>query len=268
MSSDAGGADAGGVVPPRALILAAGVGRRLGDRGLGGSELGTGAVPKALLEFGGRTLLERHVAILRGFGISDITVVIGFEAQHMRAALAALHDGPAISVVINRDFRDGSVVSLWAGREVLRGGGPVILMDADVLYDARLMAALVNSGKPGCLLLDREIEPGDEPVKICVRDGRVVDFHKRPTAPHDWHGESVGFFRFSAAMATELAGRSEDYVAAGRRMMEYEEPIRDMIIASAADRFGYEDISGLPWTEIDFPEDVAKAHALLVELLP
>ncbi len=51
-------------------------------------------------------------------------------------------------------------------------------------------------------------------------------------------------------------------------MMEYEEPIRDMIIASAADRFGFEDISGLPWTEIDFPEDVVKARALLSELQP
>jgi choline kinase len=65
----------------------------------------------------------------------------------------------------------------------------------------------------------------------------------------------------------ELAGRSEDYVASGRRMMEYEEPIRDMITTSAADRFGYEDITGLPWTEIDFPEDVAKARAMLSELL-
>jgi choline kinase len=51
-------------------------------------------------------------------------------------------------------------------------------------------------------------------------------------------------------------------------MMEYEEPIRDMIIASAADRFGFEDISGLPWTEIDFPEDVVRARALLPKLVP
>jgi len=252
----------GKVVSPCALILAAGMGRRLGEAGPGRP-----GVPKALLEFGGTSLLARHVAILRGLGISDITLVIGFGAERMRTALTALTDGPPISIVTNPDFREGSVVSLWAGREVLLSGAPVLLMDADVLYDARLMAPLVSSRKPGCLLLDREIEPGDEPVKLCVRDGRIVDFHKRPTEPHDWHGESVGFFRFSAAVAMELAGRSEDYVASGRRMMEYEEPIRDMITTSAADRFGYEDITGLPWTEIDFPEDVAKARAMLSELL-
>ncbi|WP_428491252.1 NTP transferase domain-containing protein [Rhodopila sp.] len=258
--------DLGGDLPTCALILAAGMGRRLGSGGLEVARPGVSEVPKALLEFGGRSLLARHVAILRGLGIGAITVVIGFGAERMRAALAGLADGPAVSVVMNPDYREGSVVSLWAGRAVLRGGGPVILMDADVLYDARLMGRLVNSRKPDCLLLDREIEPGDEPVKLCVRDGRIVDFHKRPTEPHDWHGESVGFFRLSAAVAEELAGRSEAYVDGGGRMMEYEEPIRDMIRAAAADRFGFEDISGLPWTEIDFPEDLVKARALAAEL--
>jgi choline kinase len=149
---------------------------------------------------------------------------------------------------------------------VLRQGHPVILMDADVLYAPGLMERLVGTSWPGCLLLDRAIEPGDEPVKLCVRDGRIVDFHKRPTEAHEWHGESVGFFRFAPDIAEELAGRVEHYVASGRRTMEYEEPIRDMIMASPAERFGFEDISGLPWIEIDFPDDVVKAEALLPEI--
>ena len=103
-------------------------------------------------------------------------------------------------------------------------------------------------------------------MKLCIRDGHIVDFHKRPSAPHEWHGESVGFFRFSPQTAAELANRAAEYVASGRRDMEYEEPIRDMIVASQPGRFGFEDISGLPWTEIDFPEDIRKATALLPQL--
>ena len=129
-----------------------------------------------------------------------------------------------------------------------------------------LMARLVGSARPNCLLLDREIEPGDEPVKLSIADGRIVDFHKRPQMAHEWHGESVGFFRFAPDTAAELAGRAAAYVSSGRGNLEYEEPIRDMILASPADRFGFEDISGLPWTEIDFPEDVEKARGLLPEL--
>jgi choline kinase len=255
--------DLSNAMSSKALILAAGIGRRLGDPAAGQRK-----IPKAMLEFDGKSLLARHIGILRGLGIRDITVVIGFAAAEMRAAITAFDEGPPIRVAVNPDFREGSVVSLWAGRAVLRSGSPVILMDADVLYDARLMTRLIDSPNADCLLLDREIEPGDEPVKLCIRDGQIVDFNKRPSEPHDWHGESVGFFRFSPAAAEELAGWVEDYVATGRRMMEYEEPIRDMIIASAADRFGFEDITGLPWTEIDFPEDVVKARALLPELAP
>jgi choline kinase len=170
------------------------------------------------------------------------------------------------ALLVNPDFREGSIVSLWVARDVLRSQRPILLMDADVLYDQRMMTRLLTSTHPNCLLLDREIEPGDEPVKICVNGARIVDFHKRPSVAHEWHGESVGFFRFDAATAEELADRVDDYVQSGRRALEYEEPIRDMIMQSVAGRFGYEDISGLPWTEIDFPEDVAKANRLVAAL--
>ena len=236
-----------------ALILAAGVGRRLA------AEDGQ---PKCLLEFAGRSLLARHLDILRASGVHDIAIVVGHEAGRVRREVAA----ESAEFIVNPDYREGSVVSLWAGRNILRSGRPVVLMDADVLYDRRLMARLLAGRWANCLLLDREIEPGDEPVKLCVAAGRIVDFHKRPQVAHEWHGESVGFFRFAPDAAAELARQAEEYVVSGRRHMEYEEPIRDMILASPPGRFGFEDISGLPWTEIDFPEDVDKARALLPAL--
>jgi choline kinase len=247
-------------IEPRALILAAGVGLRLHDGQPNGAH-----VPKALLRFGGRSLLERHLEILRGAGVRDVTVVVGYRQHDIRAELDG-RAGETPRLMFNADFEKGSIVSLDAGRPILEGGTPVILMDADVLYDVRLMARLLNSKQQNCLLLDRDIEPGDEPVKLCVSGGRIVDFHKRPKVAHEWHGESVGFFRFTADAAAELARRARDHIGSGRTDLEYEEPIRDMILSSPPERFGYEDISGLPWTEIDFPEDVVKAQALLPAL--
>ena len=211
---------------PQAVILAAGVGRRLS-----GGESGGQHRPKALLDFDGKSLLRRHVDILHAVGVAAITVVVGYEAATIKAALTEL-DGPPVSILFNPDFREGSVVSLFAAHAVLRSGAPVILMDADVIYDTRMMVRLVSSEVSNCLLLDRAIEPGDEPVKLCVRDGQIVDFRKKPTEPHDWFGESVGFFRFTPDAARELADRAHDYITHGRRAMEYEEPIRDMIMAS------------------------------------
>jgi choline kinase len=244
----------------KAILLAAGVGRRLGD--------GPEHRPKALLRFGLRTLLERHLVILRSFGIDDISITVGYRADLVAAEVGRLGGAGAIRLVGNPHYREGSVVSLWAARDVLECGEPVVLMDADVLYDHRLMARLLGSSIANCLLLDRNIDPGDEPVKICVRGDRIVDFHKRPQHDHDWHGESVGFFRFSPDAAQELAVRVSDYVGPReRRHMEYEEPIRDMLLESQPHRFGFEDITGLPWIEIDFPEDERRAREIVLPRL-
>jgi choline kinase len=234
----------------RVLILAAGLGQRLG----------ADAPPKVLLDFGGSSLLARHLRILSHFGFRDITVVIGYRAEELCDEVTRLRGDLRVHLVENPSFRNGSVVSLWRARGVLRSGAAVILMDADVLYDHRLFARLLHSAHENCFLLDRSIEPGEEPVKLCIDQGRIVDFHKQPQIDHEWHGESVGFFRFSPDVATELADRAEDYIAKDRLDVEYEEPIRDLLLARAGWGFGYEDISGLPWIEIDFPSDVVMAR--------
>ncbi len=238
----------------QALILAAGVGKRLGGAGED--------LPKALLRLGGETLIARHARLLRQAGIEAITVVVGYRAEALRAELARLPE-PAVATIHNADFDTGSVVSLLAGAPVLRSGGQIVLMDADVLYDGRMMARLMGSRLANTLLLDRDLEPGDEPVKICLAGERIVDFRKRPEHAGEWGGESVGFFRFAPDAAAELAARAGEYVAGGRGGLEYEEPIRDMMLASPDGRFGVEDVTGLPWTEIDFSADLDRARALL-----
>jgi len=254
----------------RVLILAAGQGRRLG----------ASAPPKVLLDFQGSSLLTRHIRILDACGLRDITVVIGYRAEELRAEIVNLSRlrerlvleangvrAPRVNLVRNPSFRNGSIVSLWKACAVLRSGAPVILMDADVLYDGRLIVRLLDSPHESCFLLDRSIEPGEEPVKLCIDRGRIVDFHKRPRIEHQWHGESVGFFRFSPAIAAKLAERVDEYIAEGRTQVEYEEPIRDLLLTRDGSGFGYEDISGLPWIEIDFPADVERAHRVVVPRL-
>jgi choline kinase len=243
----------------KVLILAAGVGRRLGDS--------KADLPKALLQFGGRSLLQRHFEILQSFAITDIAVTVGYLAESIRAEIARLGLQHQVRTIDNHRYREGSIVSLWSGREVLESGEPVLLMDADVLYDSRLMARLLSSSIANCFLLDRNIEAGEEPVKLCIRDGRIVDFHKRPQLAHDWHGESVGFIRLSPAVAAELAQRADAYVAEGQVGLEYEEPVRDMVLTAPDGAFGFAEVTGLPWIEIDFPADVHRARGVILPRL-
>ena len=242
---------------PIAVILAAGVGRRLGGRDR----------PKALLEFGGRSLRARHLHGRASAGVRDVSITIGHAGGAIREAMAGIGGPLSVSFVENPRYTEGILVSLWAQRDVLRSGSAILLMDADVLCDARMFQRIVAGSAENTLLLDREIEPGDEPVKICFdREGTIVDFRKVPEHPHVQHGESVGFFRFSPAMATALADRTQAYVDAGRTAVEYEEAIRDLLLAEPH-RFAAEDISDLPWTEIDFEADVARAQSVILPQL-
>lgn len=236
----------------KVVMLAAGVGARL--------QQGPGAPPKCLLRFGGRTLLERHLATLGHFGLDDLTLALGYQATSIERELQAIAARARVTTRFNPHFEDSSLLSLWSVRDAFAAGEPVLYMDADVLYDWRVLARLLDSPHADCLLIDRDVPPGDDPVKVCLRDGHVVDFHKRVRAPaYDFWGEWVGFARFSAQSAARIVPAIERYVVAGRTEVIYEEPLRDVVLTSPPGTFGVEDISGLPWIEIDFPDDLRRA---------
>jgi choline kinase len=239
-----------------AIILAAGVGRRLGFDG-----------PKALLSFDGKTLLQRHLEHLFAEGFGRVSITIGHRGDSVRAEVDRLGWSRRVSFVENPRYTEGSLVSLALQADVLRSGASILLMDADVLCDGRMFRALMSSEAENALLVDRELEPGDEPVKVCFdEDETIVDFRKVPEHIHVRHGESVGFFRFSPAMSGALADRAEARVADGGARLEYEEAIRDLILRDPG-RFAAEDVTALPWTEIDFDVDVQRAKAVILPQL-
>jgi choline kinase len=242
----------------KVVMLAAGIGARLGFTA-------TKPLPKILLRFGGKSLLQFHIEILRRHGIDELVLGVGYRHQEIERQITALGAQDYVRTVFNANYEEGNIVTLWALRDELCCDEPVLLMDADVLYHEELLERLVNTRHRNCLLLDRAFEPGDEPVKVCVRDGKIVEFRKRLSAEFDFCGESVGFYKLSAEVAERIIIQTELYLQQGRRHEPYEETIRDVLLTSPRGTFAVEDISGMPWIEIDFAADIARANA---EVLP
>ena len=207
------------------------------------------------------TLLRRHLRILAHYDMTEIIIVTGYLPELITRE--ALNTGAAalIRYVHNPDYRKGSLISMLAGLTALHSDQDFILMDADVLYDHRLIERLTTTQHHNCFLLDRDFEAGEEPVKLCVRNGRLVEFRKKINGDmrFDLQGESVGFFRFTPATALQLIHAAERYLRRGEDQQPYEECIRDLLLERPGD-FSYEDITGLPWIEIDFPEDIIRAR--------
>lgn len=235
----------------RGIILAAGKGSRLNGT--------IGDKPKCLLRVGGRTLVERQIATLRETGVTDIAVVVGCQADMVRRAC-----GPGIAYIENTRYaQTNSLYSLWLARPLLLDG--FVVMNCDVLFHPQLLADLVTARHDDALLIgyqERDDEPlGEEEMKIKVRRGRVVEISKA-LAAEDADGENLGIVKFGAAGARTLAGLLDQRIASGA--------LRDWAPRAFGDFARMRPLyavgtRGLPWTEIDFPEDYERA---VNEILP
>jgi choline kinase len=242
----------------RAIILAAGRGTRLQQNR---------DMPKCLLQFGGMTLLERHLRMLKTFGVTEVVLALGFRHDLVEAELDRLGWQPRPQIVLNPRFELGSVLTVHTTAEAMTRGGEVLLMDADVLYDERIARALLQGvGPVNRVLIDRDFEAGDEPVKVCIQGGVPIELRKQlaPDLKYDSIGESVGFFRFDERAARRLAAIVADYVDSERSHLPHEEAVRDLIL-ERSQVLEVTDVTGSPWIEIDFPLDVKRAEQ---EVLP
>jgi choline kinase len=236
-----------------AIILAAGVARRLAPL--------TDKTHKALLPVGGRPVLERMLAALADSGIRETTIVVGHCADQVRALAGRRVARMAIRYIENPAYTKGSVLSLYAAREQLRE--PALVMDADVLFPRELLRRLLAVPAPSALLIDRDFADTGEEVKLYTRRDRVIALGKK-IVPEAWEtvGEGVGFFKCGAAAGPEFVAAMEHVIASGDGLNEYEDALHILLQRV---HVGWVDVTGLPWTEIDFAEDLRRAED---EVLP
>jgi choline kinase len=219
---------------------------------------------KVLLEFNGQTLLERHVIHLARLGVPRLYVVTGHERASLAVEFPALQlrHGVEITEMFNPDFEEGSVLSMRTSLPALRGlREPVLVMDGDVLYPFEMLERLAKSPHRTALLLDRNYSKADDdPVVVPLRNGKPFDFIKRWQGEADATGESIGFYKIDPADLPVLIQDTETRAAASRKD-SFDDVLRFMVRSGL---FGAEDVTGMPWIEIDFPQDLDQAMKLIL----
>ncbi|SLM47888.1 putative Sugar nucleotidyltransferase [Nitrospira japonica] len=231
----------------KAVILAAGVGKRLWSV--------TQHRPKCLIEIGGRSLLHRYLQSLGAVGVSRADIVVGYKQELIRSAVDADSCGIRVNFLVNEQFHRGSISSLWVARAVL--DDDVIIMDADVLFHREILRRLVNSAYPNALLMDESVKQTGEECMVVIEGGRVIALTKRMPLHYDYAGEGVGFLKVRAADTPHIVASLKTYVDREAWQMEYEDALSEFFKDV---KVGHEKIGGLPWTEIDFIEDVERAE--------
>jgi len=209
--------------------------------------------PKCLVEAGGITLIERQIQVLRRTGIEEITVVVGCQAERVRRAC-----GHGITYVENAQYsQTNSMYSLWMARPLLYEG--FVVLNCDVLFHPVLLNDLLSAQHENALLLAyREADGtpyGEEEMKVRVRGGRVTDMSKAMD-PSEADGENLGIVKFGPRGAAALVEIMDRLIDAGG--------VRDWAPRAFAEFAKTQPLHaigtrGLPWIEIDFPEDYYRA---------
>jgi choline kinase len=180
---------------------------------------------------------------------------VGYKQEMIRAAVAANSCGVRVNFLVNEQFHRGSISSLWIARTAL--DDDAIVMDADVLFHQEILRRLVHSPHENALLMDETVKQTGEECMVVVEGGRVIALTKQMPLHYDYAGEGVGFLKVRKADTPHVVASLRTHVDREAWQMEYE----DALVGFFRDvKVGHEKIGGLPWTEIDFMEDVTKAE--------
>lgn len=234
-----------------AVILSAGQGSRLAPL--------TANVPKCLIEFSGRSLLEWQLAALADAGIAQVTVVTGFEAAQVRDRLARAH-WPHVATLHNPFFRIAdNISSVWLARDALVGGDALILNGDTLVGPPLIAAALRNAVAPVNVTTATKADYDADDMKVTLAGDRVTAVSKQ-LPPGETDAESIGMLVFRGDGGARFAAAVDGAIARdGGTGNYYLSAVSELAQSGLV---GAADVTGHASAEVDFPADLPRASAL------
>lgn len=239
------------IAPHHVVLLAAGMGTRLGELG--------GGMPKALFDAGGVRLIDRALAFAKLLAPRERIVVGGFEFARLADHLA--HRDRDVRLVDNPRFRAGNLLTLVSALPELVGS--VLVMNIDHVYRPAVAARIL--GMPGDDItafvdFDRALAADDMKVALDA-NRRIATISKQLTS---W---DCGYVGMTYIPQSQLA-RYRAAIADVHQKIGDGAHVEQVLQQLADDRHpvAIGDISGIGWYELDTPDDVAKALPALRSL--
>ena len=237
----------------KGVILAAGMASRL--RPL------TDTMPKCLLTVGKRCLLQRTIDALIEYGVRDIVMVLGYREQQIRDFVAKNYPELNVCFISNPVYDStNNIYSLWLTREQTDGKG-FVLLDSDILFDSKVLQAVLEDNNPNTLALNRH-ELGEEEIKVISNPQRDVLEISKVCSIADAVGESVGIEKMSAEYSAALFNELEQMIEReGLSNVFYEKAFERLI--SKGQLFRYVDTTDFFSIELDTVDDFQNATKML-----
>jgi L-glutamine-phosphate cytidylyltransferase len=175
----------------KAIILAAGKGTRLGPY--------TENLPKGMLPFLGRTLIEHQVELYRQCGVEQIVLVCGYRADQCVV--------PGTVKYINERYEHTNMVeSLMAARQELEG--ELLISYGDIVFEKKMLQSVMQSKQEIGVTVDTKWKSYwiarfgtstiDTESLIIGPNGQLLEIGQPGPNPEKIHGRYVGLLKFSS----------------------------------------------------------------------
>ena len=241
-------------MPPAAVILAAGLGSRLGAL--------TADRPKARVEIAGRPVLERAVRALDAAGVPTITIITGHRREAIDAFVAAGGFAADVRTVHNPEFATANnIVSFLVGAGALADGG--LLLNSDVVFDPAILEDILAAPSGAWLAVD-DTQPLDaEDMKVDLDADGAVSRISKHLDPASARGEYIGLARLDREAVMTTVAAAEALIRDGGSGLYYEDAFDR---SAAAAGFRIRSTKGALWTEIDDQRDYDRAVEIVSTL--
>ena len=174
----------------KALIIAAGLGSRLKKH--------TKNLPKCMLDFGGKTLLQRQLDSYKKCGIKDISIIRGYKKEKINYK--------GIKYFENTDYENNNVLnSVFYAEKVINGN--IIISYSDILFDPSVVQRALDSVHDISVVVDidwrgyyvgRKDHPISEAENVIFNSNNEVEkIGKINTGKEEVHGEFIGMIKLS-----------------------------------------------------------------------
>ena len=246
----------------QALMLAAGMGKRLGKYTAGNT--------KCMLNVNGKTLIERAIEALLDAGVKKLVMVVGYKGENVKKFLLEECTNPRIKdmelVFIDNDIYDktNNIYSLYLAKDEL-AKDDTILLESDLIYDYELIKRLVESKEDNLVSVAKYKQWMDGTVIKIGKNDKIIEFIEKKNFDFNDIAEyykTVNIYKFSK----EFINRAfipflEAYIKAYGENEYYELVLKIIAHLSRSDLKAL-DVSDIKWYEIDDSQDLDIVNCL------
>lgn len=246
----------------QAIILAAGMGRRLGEY--------TRDNTKCMLPVNGVRLIDRVLGQLSQLGLSRVVIVVGYKGQNLIDYIGHRYDDRLKIEYVNNPVYDktNNIYSLSLAKDKLQEDD-TLLIESDLIFDDSLFRMILDNPYPNLALVDKYETWMDGTMVRIDEDNNIVNFIPKKAFKYkdvDSYYKTVNIYKFSREFSqNKYVPFLDAYSKALGNNEYYEQVLRVITLIDNAELKALPITNGAKWYEIDDVQDLDIAETLFAD---